>query len=143
MCSLRSIVTKLMTISALLVAMPAHATDMVGKWVGVASVAVIGPNPHHNTTEVNEIRFANTEFTFIIDKQEGRNFSGYRFSKNGFKDNFVGTFRANMKSGVISDSDGTRAFDMVNDNLMDSCYTHTVAANGKSTVAECNELRRQ
>jgi hypothetical protein len=48
-----------------------------------------------------------------------------------------------MKSGVISDSDGTRAFDMVGDDLMDSCYTHTISANGSSTVAQCNELRQQ
>ena len=143
MSKFRSIVAKLIPMSVLLLATPAHAVDMVGTWVGVASVAVIGPNPHHDTTEVDEVRFANTEFTFIIDKQQGRNFSGYRFSKNGFKDNFVGAFRANMKSGVIADSDGTRTFDMVGDDLIDSCYTHTVAANGKSTVAECNELRRQ
>ena len=143
MYTFRSMIAKLIPLSVLWLAMPAHASDMIGTWVGVASVGVIGPNPHHETTEVDEVRFANTEFTFIVDKQQGRNFSGYRFSKNGFKDNFVGAFRPNMKSGVIADSDGTRTFDMVGDDLMESCYTHTVAASGRSTVAECNELKRQ
>jgi len=124
-------------------AFSANATNVVGTWVGVANVAVIGANPHHNTKDAQEVRFAKTEFTFVIDKQEGQNFSGYRFSKNGFKDVFVGAFRSDMKSGVISDSDGARAFQMVGNDLIDSCYTHTVSSNGKSTVAECNELKRQ
>jgi hypothetical protein len=116
---------------------------MVGTWVGVANVAVLGVNPHHNATTPKEVRFAKTEFTFVIDKQSGQNFSGYRFSKNGLRDEFVGALRSNMKSGVISDSDGTREFQMMGKDLMDSCYTHTISANGTSTVAECNELKRQ
>lgn len=121
----------------------ADAINMTGTWVGVANVAVLGANPHHNTKDAKETRFVKTEFTFIIDKQQGQNFSGYRFSKNGARDNFVGALRSDMKSGVMSDSDGTRAFQMVGKDLMDSCYTHTISSNGKSTVAECNELKRQ
>ena len=121
----------------------ADAINMTGTWVGVANVAVLGVNPHHNTKDPKELRFVKTEFTFIIDKQQGQNFSGYRFSKNGARDNFVGALRSDMKSGVMSDSDGTRAFQMVGKDLMDSCYTHTISSNGKSTVAECNELKRQ
>ena len=139
---------KLLTLSlfAFLPISTAFAADplnMIGTWVGVANVAVLGVNPHHNTTNTQEIRFTRTEFTFIIDKQQGQNFSGYRFSKNGGHDNFVGAFRSDMKSGVMTDSDGHRSFQMVGDNLMDSCYTHTITSNGKSTVAECNELKRQ
>jgi hypothetical protein len=130
-------------LSISMLAFSANATNIVGTWVGVANVAVLGANPHHNTKDPEEVRFVKTEFTFVIDKQEGQNFSGYRFSKNGFKDNFVGAFRSNMKSGVISDSDGARAFEMVGDDMIDSCYTHTVSSNGKSTVAECNEWKRQ
>jgi hypothetical protein len=121
----------ILTISIL--SFSANATNIVGTWVGIANVAVLGVNPHHNTKDPQEVRFVKTEFTFVIDKQEGQNFSGYRFSKNGFKDNFVGAFRSNMKSGVISDSDGARAFQMVGNDMIDSCYTHTVSSNGKST----------
>jgi hypothetical protein len=117
--------------------------NLIGTWAGVANVAVLGVNPHHETTDATEVRFVHTKFTFIIDKQQGRNFSGYRFSNNGHEDRFVGALRADMKSGVISDSDGTREFQMVGNDLMDSCYTHTISANGRSTVAECNELKRQ
>ncbi len=124
-------------------ALAANTLNMIGTWRGEAHVAVIGVNPHHNTNDPQEVRFVKTEFTFVIDKQQGRNFSGYRFSKNGFRDEFVGAFRSDMKSGVIADSDGTRQFEMMSDNVMDSCYTHTISSNGKSTVAECNELRRQ
>lgn len=124
-------------------ALASDAKNMIGTWRGEAHVAVIGVNPHHRTNDPEAVRFVKTEFTFVIDKQEGRNFAGYRFSKSGFKDSFVGAFRADMKSGVISDSDGTRIFEMVGDDVMDSCYTHTISSNGKSTVAECNELRRQ
>ena len=121
----------ILTISIL--SFSANATNIVGTWVDIANVAVLGVNPHHNTKDPQEVRFVKTEFTFVIDKQEGQNFSGYRFSKNGFKDNFVGAFRSNMKSGVISDSDGARAFQMVGNDMIDSCYTHTVSSNGKST----------
>jgi hypothetical protein len=133
----------LCTLLATSSAFAADKLNVIGTWVGVANVAVLGVNPHHKTTDPQETRFVKTEFTFIIDKQQGQNFSGYRFSKNGAKDNFVGAFRSDMKSGVISDSDGARAFQMVSKDLMDSCYTHTVSSNGKSTVAECNELKRQ
>ena len=109
----------------------------------MANVAVLGVNPHHETTNAEEVRFAKTKFTFIIDKQQGHTFSGYRFSNNGHEDRFVGALRSDMKSGVISDSDGTREFQMVGKDLMDSCYTHTISANGRSTVAECNELKPQ
>lgn len=125
------------------VAFASDAHNMVGTWVGVANVAVLGVNPHHNATAPKEVRFAKTKFTFVIDKQSGQNFSGYRFSKNGMRDEFVGAMRSDMKSGVISDSDGTREFRMVGKDLMDSCYTHTISASGSSTVAECNELKRQ
>jgi len=124
-------------------AFSADSINMIGTWVGVANVAVLGVNTHHNTTNTQEVRFARTEFTFIIDKQQGQNFSGYRFSKNGGHDNFVGALRSDMKSGVMTDSDGHRSFQMVSKDLMDSCYTHTISSNGKSTVAECNELKRQ
>jgi hypothetical protein len=90
-------------------AFAADSLNMIGTWVGVANVAVLGVNPHHNTTNTQEVRF----------------------------------FRSDMKSGVMTDSDGHRSFQMVGHNLMDSCYTHTIISNGKSTVAECNELKRQ
>jgi len=121
----------------------ADAINMTGTWVGVANAAVLGANPNHNTKDANETRFVKTEFTFIIDKQQGQNFSGYRSSKNGARDNFVGAMRSDMKSGVMSDSDGTRTFQMLGKDLMDSCYTHTMSSNGKNTVAACYELKRQ
>lgn len=139
----KSIVLSTCAVFLSLSVISAHATHVIGTWVGQAHVAVLGVNPHHNTNDPQAVRFVKTEFTFVIDQQSGQNFSGYRFSKNGHKDNFVGAFRSNMKSGVISDSDGTRTFEMVGENMMDSCYTHTISSNGKSTVAECNELRRQ
>ena len=48
----------------------ADAINMTGTWVGVANVAVLGVNPHHNTKDPKELRFVKTEFTFIIDKQQ-------------------------------------------------------------------------
>lgn len=140
---MKKLLLALLTVISTSAAIAQTAPNMIGTWVGVSNVAVLGANPHHNTSNPTEVRFAKTEFTFVIDKQQGQNFSGYRFSKNGHHDNFVGALRSNMKSGVMSDSDGSREFQMINNNVMDSCYTHTMAANKKSTVAECNELKRQ
>lgn len=140
---IRLLAFSLLTCFLSIQAYAADTINMTGTWVGMANVAVLGVNPNHKTTDPKEIRFVKTEFTFVIDKQQGQNFSGYRFSKNGAKDNFVGALRSDMKSGVMSDSDGARAFQMVGKDLMDSCYTHTISSNGKSTVAECNELKRQ
>ena len=62
-----------------MLAFSANATNIVGTWVGVANVAVLGANPHHNTKDPEEVRFVKTELTFVIDKQKGQNCSGYRF----------------------------------------------------------------
>jgi hypothetical protein len=121
----------------------ADANNVVGTWVGVAHAAVLGVNSNHNTKDPQAVQFVKTQYTIVIEKQEGQNFSGYHFSKHGKKSSFVGAFRSNMKSGVISDKDGTIAFDMLGNNMMDSCYTHTVSSNGTSTVASCYELKRQ
>ena len=143
MVKVNQLVKLLCIVSISMLTLTANATNVVGTWIGISNVAVIGANPHHNTKNAHEVNFAKTTFTFVIEQQQGQNFSGYRFSMNGFKDQFVGAFRSDMKSGVISDSDGMRSFQMVGDDLMDSCYPHTLASNGTSTVAECNELKRQ
>jgi|TARA_B110000503_G_C7102965_1_gene394653 hypothetical protein len=66
-------------LSISILAFSANATNIVGTWVGIANVAVLGANPHHNTKDPEEVRFVKTELTFVIDKQKGQNCSGYRF----------------------------------------------------------------
>src|SRR5262245_17672082 len=70
----------MVTVAALAVA-PAVAEpaipDLRGTWTGQSESVVRGPgNPHHRGKGAAELRFSSVPFTMVIDKQEGRRFSG-------------------------------------------------------------------
>lgn len=123
-------------------ALASNANDLMGTWKGVSNTAVIGTDQHHASTEKSNVQFFNNEFTIVIDQVKGRNFSGYLATKN-HKEQFVGALRTDMKRGVFVDTDGTAAFEMVNKDVMELCYTHPTSADLKSSVAACTEYTRQ
>jgi len=121
---------------------PPVTPPIVGTWVGVSSATVFGANPYFNTKEGDEVKFLETEFTIVIDRAEGRNFAG-QVSAADITEPLIGTFRADLKRGVMVDYDGTYEFELTSPDQLELCYTHPVSATGRSAVAACNELTRQ
>src|SRR5437868_2260608 len=65
----------------LLSAIPAAAQtavpDLRGTWKGESeSVVLSAGNPHHPAAQSNEPELRTVAFTLVVDKQEGRRFSG-------------------------------------------------------------------
>ena len=122
----------------------AHAAtpDILGTWKGTSSAAVIGANEHFDTKAGSGARFFKTEFTIVVKEVQGRSFAGM-VSSAGSGEPIVGAFRSDLKSGVMSDYDGTYTFELTAPNRLELCYTHAVSATGRSAVAACNELVRE
>ncbi|WP_367978633.1 hypothetical protein [Spiribacter onubensis] len=120
----------------------AQDPDILGTWKGASSATVIGANEHFDTERGSSARFLKTEFTLVIDRAEGRSFSG-RVSSGGEEEPLVGAFRADLLSGVMADYDGTYSFELTAPDKLELCYHHAASATGRSLVAACNELDRQ
>lgn len=131
-------------IGLFVLASQAHADtpDILGTWKGATSAAVIGANEHFDTKPGSGVQFFNTEFTIVVTETQGRSFAG-TVSSAGSEEPIVGAFRSDLKSGVMSDYDGTYTFELTEPNRLELCYVHAVSATGRSAVAACNELVRQ
>ena len=122
-------------------AQTATAPDLLGTWVGVSNSAVISGGNHHPGGTENSVRFRHVEFKLVIDKQEGRNFAG-KSSSSEYTEPFVGAMRADVKSGVMADTDGTYTFTLVGNGRMELCYAQP-RTNGASIVAACLEYEKK
>jgi len=126
--------------------MVATASDdvtLVGTWKGVAHGAIMGIDTHHEGKTMDQIKHVKTPFTTVIEKQEGRSFSGYHFSSHR-RENMIGALRVDMKSGIAVDSDGIMLIDVIDKTHFELCYAHA-PENSKqgSGVAACVEYTRQ
>lgn len=121
----------------------ASPEDIVGTWKGVSNVTVVGGESDHFATEHDSgASFIKADFTLIIEKAEGQNFAGTVQSIN-HEEPLVGAFRANMKTGVMADYDGTYDFEMLGPDRMETCYVHPISFTDKHTVAACGVLVKQ
>jgi hypothetical protein len=121
----------------------ASPEDIVGTWKGVSNFTVVGGESDHFDTEHDSgASFIEANFTLIIEKAEGQNFAGTVQSINQ-EEPLVGAFRANMKTGVMADYDGTYDFEMLAADRMEACYAHPISVTDKHTVAACAFLVKQ
>ena len=60
----------------------------------------------------------------VIQKVQGRNFSGYLISK-AHKEAVAGAFMSDMVNGVYVDSDGSAIFKRTGQDRLEVCYVHT------------------
>lgn len=118
-----------------------HST-MLGTWTGFSNTAVFGQALHHGQSEGNDVRFVSTEFTLVIEKEQGRNFAGYLMSKLD-KEPIAGAFKADMVNGVYVNIDGSATFSRTGKDRLEVCYTHVPAPDHSSSVASCLEFARQ
>ena len=133
----------IMTLAALAaLSAPAAADTAVpelrGTWKGDSQSIVLGFGPHHPDAKTNEPRLTSVPFTLVIDKQDGRRFSG-TFSSAQHSEAVV----AVISSGgtiFMADDDGHIAGTMLAADRMELCYLHSSSA---KRIASCTELTKQ
>ena len=130
---------------ATLAAVPAAAQsafpDLRGTWKGESESIVLGAeHPHHPATQSNAPELRSVSFALIIDKQDGRRFSG-TFSSARRTAQVIGVV---SRSGTIllvdSASEGHSNGTMLASNRLELCYLHASSA---TRVASCTELTKQ
>lgn len=124
-----------------------QAMSLIGTWNGTSNSAVYGWGLFHPTEAGKEkaVRFRKVNYQIIIDRQEGRNFSGrVQAVGSNHKEVLLGSFAKNLKSGVMVNENGTFTFNINDDSEMEICFTqvkpHAVVT---PRVASCFELKRQ
>jgi hypothetical protein len=112
--------------------------DLRGTWKGESQSIVLGGTAHHPGQQAGEPRLANVPFTLVIDKQDGRRFSG-TFSSARHSETIIAVI---SRSGTIYmvDDDGYDVATMLSPDRMEICYLHLSSA---SRIASCTELARQ
>jgi len=127
--------------------------NMVGTWVGTSHTAVYGGGIHHPTNTAhtptnrhadNGIRFRNVEFTYTIDKQDGRNFSGNSTSGHHSKERLLGAIAKNGKGGVMVAEHGGHITFTIDGNSMEICGTRAREKVANTTdAAYCTDFIRK
>ena len=114
--------------------------DLRGTWKGESESIVrgSGANTHHPGTAAPEPRFTSVPFTLVIDKQNGRRFSG-TFSSARSTEAVIAVL---SRSGTIYmvDEDAHAWGTLLAPNRMELCYLHQSAA---TRIASCTELTKQ
>ena len=118
--------------------------SMIGTWKGLSNSTVMGAAKHHQVGQnAEKIKFVRTEFTLVVDAQEGQNFAGQIFSAHG-EEVILGALTADRKSGVMVDNDGIMRFEIYGENQFEHCYAHAPeSANQHTGVAACVLFTRQ
>ena len=119
----------------------AQPPNLVGSWSGEGHVSVMGSGGHYPGNTDSGVVFKPIKVTYIIEKQEGRNFAGL-IKTESYTEPFVGSLRGNYRSGIMADLDGRVVFDLIDKDRMEICYSHPKNASGHA-VAGCGELKKQ
>ena len=129
---------------AMFAALPALADnaipDLRGTWKGEAEASVTGaPNPRFGGTADSPTRFAGIPLTLVIDKQQGRAFSGTVSSPLQTGEPLNGVI---SRTGAVYyvDTDGYVIGNILAPNKLEVCYLQT-SPTGR--IASCTELTKQ
>ena len=111
--------------------------DLRGTWTGESQSIVLGGTPHH-PKQAGEPRLTSVAFKLVIDKQDGRRFSG-TFSSARHSETVIAVI---SRSGTIFmvDDDGYDVATLLAPDRMEICYLHLSPV---SRIASCTELSRQ
>jgi hypothetical protein len=112
--------------------------DLRGTWKGESQSIVLGGTPHHPEQKTDQPRLTSVAFTLVIDKQDGRRFSG-TFSSARHSETVIAVI---SRTGTIYmvDDDGYDVATMLTPDRMEICYLHLSSG---SRIASCTELSRQ
>jgi hypothetical protein len=112
--------------------------ELRGTWKGESQSIVLGGNPHHPATQANEPRLSSVPFTLVIDKQDGRRFSGTFSSARGSSKVVAVVSRSG--SIYLADAEGFSHGTMLVPGRMELCYLKHSA---ETRIASCVELAKQ
>jgi hypothetical protein len=112
--------------------------DLRGTWKGESESVVLGGSSHHPAAQAAEPRFTSVPFTLLIDKQNGRRFSGM-FSSPRSSEPLIAVIARNGTILAVDD-DGFVNGSMLAPNRMEFCYLQVSSA---ARVASCLELTKQ
>ena len=116
--------------------------NLTGTWMSAREGIKLAPLPGAGPDSVShaKIGFQKTTFTFNIEKQEGRCFSGFKSSAMN-KERFAGCIGFDNKSVYMADEDGTDQGTLVGPDKMELYY---LEANGRhGSTAAVQVLTRQ
>lgn len=119
----------------------AQLPNLIGTWTGESIATVMGGGGHHPGHADSGPAFKPIKVIYIIEKQEGRNFFGV-FKSPTLTEPFIGTFRRDHRSGIMTDLDGQFNFDVYEKDRMEICYSHPKGSGGYA-VAVCVDVKRQ
>jgi hypothetical protein len=128
---------------ATLAAAPAAAEsalpDLRGTWKGNSESIILGAgNPHHAAPPSAQPRLNSVAFTMVIDKQDGRRFSGTFSSARG-NEKFVAVISRNSTI-LLVDDDGYTVGSILAPNRIELCYMHLSQA---TRLASCAEMTKE
>ena len=112
--------------------------DLRGTWKGESESVVRGSGNIHHVPGSDAPRFTSVPFTLVIDKQDGRRFSGTWSSPR----NTETVIAVVSRTGTIYlvDDDAHAWGTLLAPNRMEMCYLHQAAA---TRIASCTELTKQ
>jgi hypothetical protein len=112
--------------------------DLRGTWKGDSETIVLGGgNAHHTATQSSEPELRSVPFTFTIDKQDGRRFSGTFASPRGSSEEIGVVSRSG--SIFLVDVEGFTHGTMLAPNQMEICY---LKQSPDARIASCTMLTK-
>jgi len=112
--------------------------DLRGTWKGDSeSVVWGGANPHHGKAP-KDAQYHGVPFTLVVDRQEGRRFSG-TFSSSRSTEKIVAVISRNGTI-LVADDDGYTVGSVLAPNRIEFCY---LKSGQKARIASCTELTKQ
>ena len=112
--------------------------DLRGTWKGDSESVMLGAgNSHHSAGKASEPQLRSVPFTLVVDKQDGRRFSGTFSSPRG-SEKIVAVVSRNGTI-LLADDDGYTTGTMLAPNKIELCYLRM----GRTRIASCTELTKQ
>jgi hypothetical protein len=115
--------------------------DVRGTWKGTSETIVLGTgNLHHTpTAKKAEPEFRSVPFTMVIDKQDGRRFSG-TFASPRKSEKVLAVISRIGTIYMVTDDVGYTAGTMLAPDRMELCYMHVGPT---SRISSCTEMTKQ
>jgi hypothetical protein len=120
------------------IAQAADAPNLVGTWKSTGEFAAaragqtrpaFGETPPFNNPK---------RASFVVEKQEGRGFSGYRLLPDGSKDACVGVLKRDGKQALVSCGNGKATLDFTGD-VTELCFVDDLP---DANIASCDVMRK-
>jgi hypothetical protein len=134
------VVASLVVLSPAVIAQQTYP-DLKGKWTGPGQSVTLGKTDHWPDTGETGPVFREGSWTLVIDRQEGNRFTGSHGLTEGTQRDFVlGVIRADQKTILMVDDDGTFFATLSGPDLMEMCRTEITF---NSHLVGCRQLTHQ